>query len=49
MTEKTYKHHLIFEFENGKWRRSVNRMFESGFPMFDILKLKRIKGRVCIA
>ena len=49
MTIKMSKGHLVYELKDGKWRKSVNRMFESGFPMFDILKLKRIKGRVCIA
>jgi len=49
MTIKMRSGHFVYELKDGKWRKSTNRMFESGFSMFDILKLKRIKGRVCIA
>ena len=49
MKGRIYKHHLVYEVENGKWRRSVNRMLATPFSVFDILNLKRINGKVCIA
>jgi len=37
MKGKIYKCHFVYEVENGKWRRSVNRMLTTPFSVFDIV------------